>query len=253
MKDNDFSGHARAVSLNADRAMRVYIAGPMTGLPEFNFPAFNAMAAVLRADGWHVENPAEHGHVDGAEWADYLRYDISRLSTCSAMMLLPGWSSSRGARLEVSIAKELGHELLFAVGAEPLTDPQPQGEPVAIVVEQTHNYGSYLVFGSSIPGVQQPVPVIERKAHLLDQSLPTGTKLYAEQPAPVAVLSGGQRAGKAHLAGLLESLAKQVYQSWESQPGFAPWVDGGNSLKQDEARQIASRTFELALANRVGD
>ena len=108
----------RRVILQADRVMRVYIAGPMTGLPEFNFPAFNAMAEVLRADGWHVENPAEHGHVDGAEWADYLRYDISRLSTCSAMMLLPGWSSSRGARLEVSIAKELGHEMLYAVGAE---------------------------------------------------------------------------------------------------------------------------------------
>lgn len=108
----------RRVILQADRVMRVYIAGPMTGLPEFNFPAFNAMAEVLRADGWHVENPAEHGHVDGAEWGDYLRCDISRLSTCSAMMLLPGWSSSRGARLEVSIAKELGHEILYAVDAE---------------------------------------------------------------------------------------------------------------------------------------
>jgi len=234
MIDNDFSGHARAVSLKADRTMRVYIAGPMTGLPEFNFPAFNAMAAVLRADGWHVENPAEHGHVDGAEWADYLRYDISRLSTCSAMMLLPGWSSSRGARLEVSIAKELGHELLFAVGAEPLPDPQHQGEPVAEVY-------------------RGPVSGISRIRWIDYKTAPVGTKLYAEQPAPVAVLSGGQRAGKAHLAAQLESLAKQVYQSWESQPGFVPWVDGGNSLKQDEARQIASRTFELALANQVDD
>lgn len=58
---------------------------------------------------------------------------------------------------------------------------------------------------------------------------------------------------QARRAELLESLAKQVYQSWESQPGFVPWVDGGNSTKQDEARQIASRTFELALANQVGD
>ena len=49
----------------------------------------------------------------------------------------------------------------------------------------------------------------------------------------------------------IESLAQQIYQSWESQPGFVPWVDGGNSAKQDEARQIASRTFELALANQV--
>jgi hypothetical protein len=110
----------RAVLLTEDRANRVYIAGPMTGLPEFNFPAFHAMAAVMRAEGWHVENPAEHGHVEGAEWADYLRFDIGRLSTCEAMMLLPGWSRSRGARLEVHIAKEIGMRMLLADGAEPV-------------------------------------------------------------------------------------------------------------------------------------
>ncbi|MGR3991613.1 DUF4406 domain-containing protein [Pseudomonas sp. 1121_17] len=92
----------------------------MTGLPEFNFPAFHAMAAAMRAEGWHVENPAEHGHVEGAEWADYLRFDIGRLSTCEAMMLLPGWARSRGARLEVHIAKEIGMRLMFADGAEPV-------------------------------------------------------------------------------------------------------------------------------------
>jgi hypothetical protein len=110
----------RAVLLTDDRANRVYIAGPMTGLPEFNFPAFHAMAAAMRAEGWHVENPAEHGHIEGAEWADYLRFDIGRLSTCEAMMLLPGWSRSRGARLEVHIAKEIGMRMLLADGAEPV-------------------------------------------------------------------------------------------------------------------------------------
>jgi hypothetical protein len=38
---------------------RAYIAGPMTGLPEFNFPAFHAAAASLRARGFEVENPAQ--------------------------------------------------------------------------------------------------------------------------------------------------------------------------------------------------
>lgn len=122
------AGEDRAVSLAMTREMRLYIAGPMTGLPEFNFPAFNAMAEKMRGTGWHVENPAEHGHVDGAEWADYLRYDIGRLATCEAIMLLPGWSKSRGARLEVSIAKELGMVFMFAEGAEHEPAAQPQGE-----------------------------------------------------------------------------------------------------------------------------
>ncbi len=67
------------------------------------------------------------------------------------------------------------------------------------------------------------------------------------------VVPGVLMTGRRPIPAAIESLAQQIYQSWESQPGFVPWVDGGNSTKQDEARQIASRTFELALANQVGD
>lgn len=105
---------AAAISLAPERSGRIYIAGPMTGLPDFNFPAFNDMAAILRGLGYHVENPAEHGVVEGAEWADYLRYDIARLATCEALVLLPGWRHSRGALLEVHIAKALGIQITFA-------------------------------------------------------------------------------------------------------------------------------------------
>lgn len=118
---------ARIVHLRTDRARRIYIAGPMTGLPGYNFDAFNAKAAELRAEGWHVENPAEHGHIDGATWADYLRWDISRIATCGAIFLLPGWQDSKGASLEVVIGKALGVQFL----GEPVTD----AAPLAWVVE----------------------------------------------------------------------------------------------------------------------
>lgn len=67
-------------------------------------------------------------------------------------------------------------------------------------------------------------------------------ELYREQPAPADKYAFDKGAA-------LESLAKQIYESWQSQPGYLPWVNGGNSLKQDEARHIARRTFELAMAN----
>lgn len=60
------------VRLTDHRRGRVYVAGPMTGIPELNFPAFNAESARLRSEGLTVINPAEHGIVEGAGWGDYL-------------------------------------------------------------------------------------------------------------------------------------------------------------------------------------
>ncbi|WP_095193333.1 DUF4406 domain-containing protein [Pseudomonas sp. Irchel 3A7] len=97
-----------------DRAHRLYLTGPMTGFEDFNFPAFNKMASKLRAIGYIVENPAEHGVVLDAEWGDYMAYELTRLSLCGLVAVLPGWESSKGARLEVHIARELGMSVLNA-------------------------------------------------------------------------------------------------------------------------------------------
>lgn len=58
---------------------------------------------------------------------------------------------------------------------------------------------------------------------------------------------------QARRAELLESLAQQIYDSWQTQPGWVPWHSAGPSQKKIEARAMASRVFELALANQVGD
>lgn len=91
---------------------RVYISGPMTGIENHNFPAFHARAQQLRDAGHEVVNPAEMGVTDGMTWADYMRRDIAELVTCEAISLLPGWESSRGARLEHVLAMALGMEIL---------------------------------------------------------------------------------------------------------------------------------------------
>lgn len=89
---------------------RLYVSGPMTGLPEHNFPAFRAAAAELRAAGYEVEDPAEKGIVEGWEWEDYLRYDLRALMDCAGVALLPGFENSRGAQLELYVATALGME-----------------------------------------------------------------------------------------------------------------------------------------------
>jgi hypothetical protein len=95
-------------TLKKDRKELVYISGPMTGYEDFNFPAFNEAARLLQQHGYDVVNPAEHGVVEGAEWEDYLRYDLIQLARCTSIVLLPGWEASRGANLEVHVARRLG-------------------------------------------------------------------------------------------------------------------------------------------------
>lgn len=90
---------------------KIYIAGPMSGLPEMNFPAFHAEATWLRAMGNEVVNPAEINPDQGAKWEDCMRADIAQLVTCDRIHMLPGWTRSRGATLEYHIALSLSMEI----------------------------------------------------------------------------------------------------------------------------------------------
>ena len=91
---------------------RVYVAGPMSGLPDFNYLAFDRKAAELRAQGWAVENPAENPVPACGSWAGYMRMALRQLSTCTHIHMLPGWEQSKGARLEWHIAEQLGLEVV---------------------------------------------------------------------------------------------------------------------------------------------
>lgn len=89
----------------------VYIAGPMTGLSDLNFPAFHAAAATLRAQGHEVVNPAEINPDQTMPWLECMRRDLAALVFCEAIYLLPGWERSNGATLEHHVAKRLGLEI----------------------------------------------------------------------------------------------------------------------------------------------
>jgi len=108
---------------------RVYLSGPMTGLPNHNFPAFHDAATELRSMGLEVVNPAEINAIPGAlPWEQCLRNDIKALCDCDAIILLPGWESSSGAHLELHIAHRVGMKIAriqehYTLWDDPVEEP----------------------------------------------------------------------------------------------------------------------------------
>lgn len=112
-----------------------YLAGPMSGVPQFNIPAFDAAAKVLRDAGCKIISPAE---LDAPEirlqylasssganlpntptWGTFLSRDVKIVADeVRGLVLLPGWEKSRGARLEAYVGLLCGHQFLtFKDGA----------------------------------------------------------------------------------------------------------------------------------------
>lgn len=102
---------------------RLYISGPMTGIPDHNLPAFFDAADVLASLGYLAENPGDNdgrtleaalgnAGTTGRTWSDYLRIDIARLAKCDGVVVLPGWQQSKGANLEVDVATRLGMPIM---------------------------------------------------------------------------------------------------------------------------------------------
>ena len=90
---------------------RAYISGPMSGIKDFNYPAFNAEARRLRAMCYDVENPAENEKPEFNTWDEWMRLAIAQLIKCDTVVTLHGWEMSRGAKIEVRIAKDLGMDI----------------------------------------------------------------------------------------------------------------------------------------------
>lgn len=90
-----------------------YLAGPMTGLPEFNFPAFDAAKRDLEQLGFEILSPHDIDHGETPEtrgklhYSVYLRAGFKLLLECRGIILLPNWTKSRGAVAEFNLAVSL--------------------------------------------------------------------------------------------------------------------------------------------------
>lgn len=97
---------------------RLYLAGPMRGLPLFNFPAFDDAAAALRAVGYDVFSPAEHDRetiagrgitVEELTIRECMAADMAWICEhADGVAFLPGSMRSKGALAEIALADALG-------------------------------------------------------------------------------------------------------------------------------------------------
>lgn len=103
----------------------IYLAGPMSGYPDFNFPAFYAAEDKLVAEGWEVFNPADkeqertHKKLNpesfasgtpgqlvesGFDFRTCYIWDVTKVCEADAIYMLPGWQYSPGACGEHAVA-----------------------------------------------------------------------------------------------------------------------------------------------------
>jgi hypothetical protein len=121
-----------------DQVRTAYLAGPMRGIEDFNYPLFNAVAAWLTKRGYKIENPAQ---TDGAvsERASqaknplsvYMERDLADVAKTDAVFVLPGWEDSEGANIEVTIAWMLQHPV-YSLPDFKLVEPYVLKAPVGL-------------------------------------------------------------------------------------------------------------------------
>lgn len=131
----------------------------MSGIPQFNYPAFHEAAKCLRAEGYEVISPAEldddetvkqamqsktgkagTGTVNGETWGDFLMRDVKIVADLAdGVILLPNWETSRGARLEAFVAINCEKPLFeYIFGhAHPLPAVQAMKDIHAETLDQT--------------------------------------------------------------------------------------------------------------------
>jgi hypothetical protein len=122
---------------------RWYLAGPMSGFPQFNIPLFDLVSLHLRDQYWDVISPAELDDPEFREmclasktgteligdktWGDLLARDVKIVADqVTGLILLPGWTRSRGARLETFVGLLCNKEFLWWDDTNGIARPMSQ-------------------------------------------------------------------------------------------------------------------------------
>lgn len=156
--------------------MKVYVAGPMRGIPECNFPAFDAAQLDWEAEGWQVFSPArcarsmgyhpDHGDYRLQAGREQLKHvmalDVCCIHASDAVAVLPGWEGSVGATVEVALAQFLHLTVYDAVTHEVLSVRAcPWATRVRVLTGETIDAAECTYCGSQFNDDDPGVPVVD--------------------------------------------------------------------------------------------
>ena len=105
----------------------IYLAGPMTGIDQLNFPAFDKMeSAISKAVGCRVLNPCRLSDVwPDLEYEEFITIDFSLIEIATHILMLPNWINSPGARREYAHAKKVDTcQLMYESNSDCIVDEQ---------------------------------------------------------------------------------------------------------------------------------
>lgn len=96
-----------------DSDLIIYISGPMSGIPGFNYKEFSRVSDTLHSMGYKVISPAQPILLSkGYDWLFCMKTSIALLLEANAIYFLTGHENSKGAVIEANLAKTLGYRFM---------------------------------------------------------------------------------------------------------------------------------------------
>lgn len=95
----------------------VYISGPITHAPNGNRELFSEASKQIRNKGYFVRNPHEFCSFipRHSEWEVYMRRCVQQLMDCTDILMLPNYHTSKGALIELELARALGIKIHLSI------------------------------------------------------------------------------------------------------------------------------------------
>lgn len=95
----------------------VYISGPITNAPNGNRELFAEASRQVKSMGYFVRNPHDFcAYIpENSDWSIYMRRCVQQLMDCTDILMLPNYHTSKGALIELELARALGIKIHLSI------------------------------------------------------------------------------------------------------------------------------------------